>query len=67
MKKMEEQKATTTVARKILSTTTFNKKTLANELGISRPTLDKRLDGISEWKKLEIKWLSTLLREKCPY
>ena len=60
MKQLTEQNLTTIVAKKILSTTTFNKKTLAKELGISRPTLDSRLQGISEWKILEIKCLDVL-------
>lgn len=69
MKVLEKDKqwTTTIVANKILSTTTFNKKTLADELGISRPTLDKRLFRESEWKVLEIKWLDMLHKQKCDY
>lgn len=36
------------------------KKDLAEELGISRPTLDTRLANDSVWKKLESKWINKL-------
>jgi hypothetical protein len=38
----------------------FNKKELSEELGISRPTLDSRLDSVSKWKKLEKNWINKL-------
>lgn len=41
----------------------FNKKGLAKELGITRPTLDKRLSGVSVWKTLEVKWVDKLYRD----
>lgn len=40
----------------------FNKKGLAEELGITRPTLDSRLSK-ENWKKLEIKWINHLHNE----
>jgi len=52
---------TTDKAQKILNTGVFTKKTLSEELDISRPTLDSRLFGQSEWKKLEVNWINTLL------
>ena len=45
---------------KIISFGLFNKTSLSEELGISRPTLDTRLSGLSVWKKLENKWVSKL-------
>ena len=39
------------------------KKDLAGELGISRPTLDKRLEGKSNWKRLEEKWINYLYNQ----
>ena len=39
------------------------KKDLAEELGISRPTLDTRLANDSVWKKLESKWINKLYNE----
>jgi DNA invertase Pin-like site-specific DNA recombinase len=39
------------------------KRELAMELGISRPTLDTRLDESSKWKKLEIKWIDKLYND----
>ncbi len=43
----------------------FNtKKQLAEELGISRPTLDSRLSGGTKWKKLEIRWVNILYKRE---
>ena len=55
---------TTEQANKIISTGVFNKRGLSEELGITRPTLDTKLTGNSEWKKLEIKWINKLYTEK---
>ena len=38
----------------------MNKVQLAEELSISRPTLDKRLSGETPWKPLEQKWIKHL-------
>ncbi len=54
---------TTDKANRIISLGKFNKKELSEELGITRPTLDTRLSGDSEWKKLEIKWVNKLYTE----
>lgn len=35
----------------------FNKKSLAEELGISRPALDSKISQKTPWKKLEIWWI----------
>ena len=41
----------------------FNKRSLSDELGITRPTMDTRMSGKSLWKKLEIKWIDYLFNE----
>ena len=51
---------TTKKTLEIIRTGLFNKKSLANELGISRPTLDTRLSREGIWKKLEVKWIDHL-------
>lgn len=43
----------TDIANKLLNSEEYTKGSLSEELGISRPTLDARLSGMSEWKKLE--------------
>lgn len=53
---------TTNRANKLLLTIT--KKELSEELGISRPTLDSRLEGKSKWKKLEEKWITQLINKQ---
>ncbi len=54
-------KSTTEMVNTLLDEGVYNKKQLSiDELGISRPTLYTRLEGKSEWKKLEIKWISVL-------
>ena len=53
---------TTNKANKLLLTIT--KKELSEELGISRPTLDSRLEGKSKWKKLEEKWITQLINKR---
>lgn len=55
----------TTVAAEILiNSGKFNKVSLAQELGITRPTLDSRLAMNSPWKKLEVKWINLLRYKK---
>ena len=52
---MEDSQATTTMLlENLLLIKRFTKKSLALRLGISRPTLDSRLQGKSKWKTLEI-------------
>lgn len=41
----------------------MSKSKLAEELGISRPTLDSRLDNVSKWKKLEKNWIGKLYED----
>lgn len=41
----------------LLNSGFYDKKTLAEELDISRPTLDARLSGKSDWKRLEANWI----------
>jgi orotate phosphoribosyltransferase-like protein len=41
----------------------ITKKELSEELDISRPTLDSRLNSRSKWKKLEQKWISKLSKD----
>lgn len=58
------EKTTTDKAQFFLDRGIYNKRQLSeDELGISRPTLDSRLSGTSEWKKLEVKWLNVLYDE----
>lgn len=40
-----------------------NKRKLAEEIGISRPTLNSRLSGKSEWTKTEEKYIETLFKK----
>jgi orotate phosphoribosyltransferase-like protein len=54
-------KTTQAVNRLLLSGMT--KKELSEELDISRPTLDSRLNNRSKWKKLEQKWISKLSKD----
>lgn len=51
---------TTKKATTLIRTGLFNKKSLADELGITRPTLDARFHSEASWKKLEIKWINYL-------
>ena len=60
----DEQKATTIILENILLMKTFTKKTLAKSLGISRPTLDSRLAGKSNWKLLEVEEVNRLYKGK---
>lgn len=53
----------TTKANSLILSGVFNKMTLAEELDITRPTLDTRLSK-HNWKKLEAKWISKLAKEK---
>jgi DNA invertase Pin-like site-specific DNA recombinase len=55
------EKTTQAVNRLLLSGMT--KKELSEELDISRPTLDSRLNNRSKWKKLEQKWISKLSKD----
>lgn len=58
------KKTTTDIVLLFLDKGIYNKRQLSeDELGVSRPTLDSRLSGESEWKKLEIKWLNVLYDE----
>lgn len=55
---------TTYKAKEILERSVFNtKKLLAEELDMSRPTLNSRLDGKSKWGKLERNWISYLYKK----
>jgi len=54
---------TSTKATLLIRTGLFNKTSLAEELGITRPTLDARFKKESSWKKLEIKWIDYLYKE----
>lgn len=57
-------KTTTEKAEFILRYSDINTKVaLSEELGISRPTLDSRLSGNSEWKKLEIKTINSIYNQ----
>lgn len=47
----------------LLNSGTYDKKTLAEELDISRPTLDARLSGKSLWKRLETGWIKLKYNE----
>lgn len=43
----------------LLKQSIFNtKKLLAAELDMSRPTLDSRLNGKTDWRKLEKHWIN---------
>ena len=57
---MKEIKNPTTEQARDLLGYRFSKIELCKELGITRPTLDARLSGKSEWKVLEVKWISAL-------
>lgn len=47
-------------ANKLINSGRYSKKSLSEELGISRPTLDARLSGEREWTKLESNYLKLL-------
>jgi len=49
----------TEIAMGLLADSFLNKMGMAKELGISRPTLDSRLAGVSKWKPLEKWWMLT--------
>lgn len=50
-------------ANKVMEGREFhNKKLLAQELDMSRPTLDSRLSGKTEWRKLEKHRLDYLIK-----
>lgn len=53
---------TTEKATTLIKLSIFTKMELAEELGITRPTLDARLLKGS-WKKLEIKWIDYLCKQ----
>lgn len=55
---------TTDKAIKLLNSEVINKKDLSEELGISRPSLDKKLSSKNKWKKLEVFWINKLYKEK---
>lgn len=51
-------------AESLINTSRYSKIELAEELGISRPSLDRKLSGDSKWKKLEIYWINKLWSTK---
>lgn len=51
---------TTDKVKSILLIGNYNKTTLSDELDITRPTLNSRLSGKSEWKKLESNFITQL-------
>ncbi len=51
---------TTNKVKEILSKGVLNKREVSDELGISRPALDKKLNGTTSWKKLEVYWIDRL-------
>lgn len=56
---MKQTIDTTYKAHQLLERSVFNtKKLLAAELDMSRPTLDSRLSGKTEWGKLEKHWIN---------
>ncbi len=55
-------RTTTEKATDLLNREIFTKGALAEELGISRPTLDRRLES-DNWGKLEIKWINKLSKK----
>lgn len=56
---MTGRESTTENARVLIRLGIFNKSGLADELGISRPTLDTRFVK-GTWKRLEAKWIDHL-------
>ena len=57
-------KDTSNKAESLITTNRYNKVELSDELGISRPALDRKLSGDSKWKKLEVYWINKLYRSK---
>lgn len=53
-----EKSRITEMVNFLLNFNKYTKMELAGELDISRPTLDSRLIGKSEWKKLEVKFIN---------
>lgn len=51
---------TTDKVKSILLIGDYNKTTLSEELDISRPTLNSRLSGKTDWKKLESNFIKQL-------
>jgi hypothetical protein len=47
----------------LLQEEVFNKITMSEELDVSRPTLNSRIEGRTQWKKLERKWIHHLYRK----
>jgi hypothetical protein len=61
MKQMEDTIGKVEV---LLERSVFNtKKLLSIELGMSRPTLNSRLDGRTEWGKLEKNWINHIYKK----
>lgn len=58
------EKRTTTKVLCLIDKGRYNKIMLAKELGISRPALNKKILGTTEWKKLEIYWIDKLYNAK---
>ena len=50
---------TTDKVQKLFELNRYNKRTLSEELGISRPTLNERLEK-HNWKKLEVERIEEL-------
>lgn len=51
-------------ANELLERSVFNtKRLLSEELDMSRPTLDSRLSGKTEWGKLEKNWVNYLYKK----
>lgn len=56
---MKQMVDITVKVQEILNKSVFNtKKSLAQELDMSRPTLDSRLSGKTKWGKLEKHWIN---------
>lgn len=51
---------TTDKVEQLLILDKYNKMELAEELGISRPALDKKISEETKWKKLEVYWINKL-------
>lgn len=61
---MSRMMNTTYRAYQLLERSVFNKKKLlADELDMSRPTLNSRLNGNTEWGKLEKNWINYLYKQ----
>ena len=59
---MKELLTTTEKANRLINEGK-TKMQLSEDLGISRPTLNSRLDKITNWKKLEVNFISRMYKE----